>query len=75
MGRESAFTFQVLFVVYTGYHNATTIRNNKIEEYEHKVIGSVVNILDYSGNKKYVNPLDLPGFRHKLVIKFDLIFI
>ena len=29
----------------------------------------------YSGKKKYVNPLELPGFLHKLVITFNLIFI
>ena len=29
----------------------------------------------YSGKKKYVNPLELPGFLHKLVIKFDLIYV
>ena len=29
----------------------------------------------YSGKKKYVNPLEIPGFLHKLVIQFDLIFI
>jgi hypothetical protein len=29
----------------------------------------------YSGKKKYVNLLELPGFLYKLVIKFDLIFI
>ena len=29
----------------------------------------------YSGKKKYVNPLELPGFLHELVITFDLIFI
>ena len=26
----------------------------------------------YSGKEKYVNLLELPGFLHKLVIKFDL---
>uniref|UniRef100_A0A8C7QPK4 EF-hand domain-containing protein n=1 Tax=Oncorhynchus mykiss TaxID=8022 RepID=A0A8C7QPK4_ONCMY len=31
--------------------------------------------LTYSGKKKYVNPLELPGFLHKLVIKFDRNFI
>jgi hypothetical protein len=29
----------------------------------------------YSGKKKYVNPLEIPGFLHKLAIKCDLIFI
>ena len=29
----------------------------------------------YCGKKKYMNPLELAGFLHKLVIKFDLIFI
>jgi hypothetical protein len=28
----------------------------------------------YSGKKTYLNPLELPGFLHKMVIKFDLIF-
>ena len=28
----------------------------------------------YSGNKKYVNPFELPGFLQSLDIKFDLIF-
>jgi hypothetical protein len=30
---------------------------------------------DTVARKKYVNPLELLGFLHKLVIKFDLIFI
>lgn len=29
----------------------------------------------YSGKKKFVNSLELPGFLHELVMKFDLIFI
>ena len=29
----------------------------------------------YSGKKKYVNPLELPAFLHKLVIQFYVIFI
>ena len=29
----------------------------------------------YSGNKKYVNPLEIPVFLHKLDNTFDLIFI
>ena len=36
---------------------------------------ALTNSLKYSGKKKYVNPLEIPGFLHKLVIKFDLIFI
>ena len=34
-----------------------------------------MEIFKYSGRKKYVNPLKLPGFLHKLVITFDLTFI
>ena len=30
---------------------------------------------NYSGKKKYVNPVELPGFLHKFVIQFDLIFV
>ena len=29
----------------------------------------------YSGKKKYVNPSDVSGFLHQLVIQLDLIFI
>jgi hypothetical protein len=29
----------------------------------------------FSGKNKYVNPLEVPGFLHKLVFKCDLIFI
>ena len=49
-----------------------------LRHYEHSQgvnEGKSTNRLQYSGKKKYVNPLELPGFLHKLVIQFHLLFI
>lgn len=51
-------------------------RQNKhraVDYMKDSINGTVIH--EYSGKKKYVNPLELPGFQHKLGIKFELIFI
>ena len=40
-----------------------------------RICGLNCGLHPHSGKKKYVNLLVIPGFLHKLVIKFDLIFI
>jgi queuine/archaeosine tRNA-ribosyltransferase len=47
-------------------------------KYQHlfnKPIKKVHFMSVYSGKKKYMNPLEILRFLHKLIIKFDLIFI